>query len=70
MIRNSRGEALGFQDQEDLAAFFLHHMTMPQRIKLMTERPLLYARTFTEVAPATISAKVFDALTGQDQVNG
>ena len=63
-MRNSRGETIGIQDMEDTATFLLYHMSMETRRKFMAERPVLYRRLFPEVAPATISSRVFDTITG------
>ena len=66
MLYNSVGKSMGIGDAEELAAWLIQHMTMEQRKLLMSERPLLYSRTFPSVSHETITTVVSDALTEQN----
>lgn len=53
---------LGIRDTEDLAEYLLHYLSMPLRLKLMAERPLLYSRLYPEVDAETIAFTVSAAV--------
>ena len=53
---------LGISDSQDFAAFFIRHMTMPQRGLLMAEHPILYMRVFPRANKDTIINRVRFAL--------
>jgi hypothetical protein len=55
---------LSIGDAERLAEWFLHRMPVQQRLLLMADMPLVYARV-TDVNPATVAEVVADALTTQ-----
>jgi hypothetical protein len=58
----NRLDSVSFGDTQELAEWFLRRMSMPERYKLMAEKPLLYARLFPEVKAATILDKVAEEL--------
>jgi hypothetical protein len=62
-----RAELAGAGDAEELAEFFIRHMPMDLRRRLMAERPLLYARVFPAVKPAILLARVAHGLAGVNE---
>jgi len=57
------------QDNDELAAWFLYHMTMQQRHRLIAERPVLYARAFPSVETETITEIVTNAIHDERRKN-
>jgi hypothetical protein len=45
---------LGIRDTEDLAEWFVYHLSMEQRAKLMAERPVIYARMYPHTRDAVV----------------
>ncbi len=58
-----------FQDMEDVTAFFVRHMTMDQRERLMAERPLVYARLFPGASREVILRAVISSMPQGEPVN-
>jgi hypothetical protein len=67
MIYSSDGTPMSISDAEELAAWLIRHMSMEQRVKLMGERPLLYARTFPGVPGFVITKRVQNGLRAQQR---
>jgi hypothetical protein len=49
---------LGIHDNEVLAEWFLYHLSLEQRHKLMAELPLIYSRLYPDVAAEVLGGYV------------
>lgn len=61
---------MGIGDAEELAIWFINHMTSEQRRKLMGERPVLYMRLYPDLSVNVIVEHVTDAINAEKQDNG
>jgi hypothetical protein len=59
---------LAIGDASELAEWFIYHMPMDLRRRLMAERPLLYARVFPGINPAVLLERVARGLADAAEV--
>jgi hypothetical protein len=67
MVYNAAGKALSISDADDLASFMMKYMNSEQRVRLMAERPALYARLFPQVSEETIISCVRAQMTADKE---